>query len=58
MQASIFGACPKPGQSGRIATGKASGVKLGGDDGDGSLISPDGVVPSRVVGVSASVISP
>jgi len=46
LQASIFGACPKP-----------SGVKMG-DDGGGSLISPNGVVPSRMVGVSASVIFP
>jgi len=29
-----------------------------GDDGGGALISPDGVAPSRVVGVSASVIFP
>jgi len=29
-----------------------------GDDGGGSLISPDGVVPSRMVGVSASAIFP
>jgi len=28
-----------------------------GDDGGGSLISPDGVVPSWIVGVSASDIS-
>jgi len=28
MQASIFGACPKPGKSGRLATGQASGVKM------------------------------
>jgi len=28
------------------------------DDGDGSLISPDGVVSSRIVCVSASVIFP
>ena len=35
--------------------GRASGVKMG-DDGGGSLISPDGVAPSRMVVVSASVI--
>jgi len=29
-----------------------------GDDGDGLLISPDGVAPSRFVGMSASVIFP
>jgi len=28
------------------------------DDGGGSLVSPDGVVPSRMVGVSASLIFP
>jgi len=31
MQSSIFGACPKPGQFGRVAAGRASGVKLGDD---------------------------
>ena len=30
MQASIFGVCPKPGESGRVATGRASGVKKRG----------------------------
>jgi len=58
MQANIFGACPKPGQIGRVAAGRASSVKMGGDHGGGSLISPDGVAPSRIVGVSASDISP
>jgi len=29
---------------------------MGGEDGGGSLISPDRVVPSRIVGTSASVI--
>jgi len=32
--------------------------KNGGDDGGGSLISPDGVLPSQMVGVSATVIFP
>jgi len=32
--------------------------KNGGDDGGGSLISPDGVAPIQMVGVSASVIFP
>jgi len=57
MQASIIGACPKPGQSGRVAAGRASSVKIG-DDGCGPLISPDGVAPSWMVGVPASVIFP
>jgi len=35
--------------------GRASGIQMG-DDGGGSLISPDGVVPSRTAGVSASNI--
>jgi len=39
----------------RVTTGRSSGVKVG-DDGGGSLISPDGVAPSWLVGVSASVI--
>jgi len=30
MQPSIFGACPKPGYIGRVAAGRASGVKLDG----------------------------
>jgi len=50
MQTSIFGACPKPGLIGRAAAERASGVKMG-DEGGGSLISPDGVAPSRIVGV-------
>jgi len=29
MQASIFGARPKPGKSGRVAAGMASGIKMG-----------------------------
>jgi len=57
MQSSTFGACPKPGKCGRVAAGRASGVKMG-DDGGGPLISPDGVAPSRMVGVYASVIFP
>jgi len=35
-------------------TGRASGVKMG-DDGGGSLFSPDGVAHSRIVGVSADI---
>jgi len=31
MQASIFGARPKPGSSGRLAAGRASGIKMGGE---------------------------
>jgi len=57
MQASIFGAGPKPGLIGRVAAGRASGEKWG-DDGGGSLISPGGVAPRQTVGVSASVIFP
>ena len=37
--------------------GRASDIKMGDEEG-GSLISPDGVAPSRIVGVSASVIFP
>ena len=55
MQASIFGASPMPGQSERVAAGRASGVKMG-DDGGWSLISPDGMAPTRMVGGSASLI--
>jgi len=32
--------------------------KNGGNDGRGLLISPDGVAPSRIVGVSAAVVFP
>jgi len=45
MQASIFGACPKPGRIGRVTAGRTSGIKMG-DEGGGSLISSDGVAPS------------
>ena len=38
--------------------GRASSIKIVGDDGGGSLISPDGVAPSWMVVVSASVIFP
>ena len=37
----------------RVAAGRASGIKTG-DEGAGSLISPDGVAPSRTLVVSAS----
>jgi len=30
MQASIFGACPKPGQIGKVVPGRASGIKIVG----------------------------
>ena len=56
-QASIFGARPKPGESGRVAAGRASSIKIG-DDGCGSLISTGGMAPSRMVDVSPSVIFP
>jgi len=52
MQASIFGACPKPGQNGTVVAGRASGVKKA-DNGGGSPISPDGVEPSQTVSMSA-----
>jgi len=26
----MFGACPKPGESGRVAAGRASGIKMRG----------------------------
>ena len=37
--------------------GRAFGIKMG-DDGGGTLINLDGMVPSRIVSVSASVIFP
>jgi len=37
--------------------GSTSAVKMG-DDGEGSLIRPNGVAPIRMVGVPASVIFP
>jgi len=37
--------------------GRASGVKMGGSDGGGLLISPDGVAPSRMIDVSALLSS-
>jgi len=45
------------GYIGRVAAGRESGVIMG-YDGGGLLISPDGVAPSRIVGVSASIIFP
>jgi len=57
MQHSIFGACPKPGLIGSVATERASGIKMG-YDGGGSLTSSEGVAPSQTIGVSASVIFP
>jgi len=41
----------------RVVAGRASGIKMGDDKG-GSLISQDGVAPSRIAGVSAYVIFP
>jgi len=57
MQASIFCACSKSEQIGRVVARRVSGVKMGNDGGE-SLISLDGVVPSRMVGVSASDMFP
>jgi len=39
-----------PSQDKVGVAGRTSGVKMG-DDGGGSLISPDGVSPTRMVGV-------
>jgi len=44
MQASIFGAYPKPGQIGRIVPGRASGVKVEGMAEVGAPVSHDGVI--------------
>jgi len=41
----------------RVVAGRTSGIKMGNEVG-GSLISLDGVVPSRIVGMSASDIFP
>jgi len=59
MQASIFGAVRVQSQD-KVGGLRQEGTwpKNGGDDGGGSLISPDGVAPSRIVGVSASVYLP
>ena len=43
MQASIFYACPKPGQIGRVLPGRASGVKMVGMAEMGAPISLDWV---------------
>jgi len=43
MQASIFGACPKPGLIGRVVPGRASGVNMVGKVEVGAPISLDGV---------------
>jgi len=57
MQASIFGACPQARIKWEVCGRKGIRRKMG-DYGGGLLISPDGVAPSRIVGVSASVIFP
>jgi len=41
-----------------VAAGRALGIKNGGTDGGGLLISPDGVLPNWIVGVSASCYPP
>jgi len=51
-----FGAYPKPGQIGRVAAGRAFGVKWG-NDGAGTVIS-GGVASTRTVGASVSIIIP
>ena len=56
-EAGINGGCPKPDKVGGLWQ-KAHQRKNGGDDGGGSLISLDGVTPSQMVGVSASVTFP
>ena len=48
---------PVPSQDWEGCNARASGIKMG-DDGGGSLISPDRVARSRVVCASASVIFP
>jgi len=40
-----------------VVTGRVSGSEMG-DEGDGSLFSPDGVAPSHIVGVSAFDVFP
>jgi len=56
MQASIFGACPKPGLIGRVVPGRASGVKMMGIAVMGAPFSLDGWQSIRIVGASACVI--
>lgn len=48
---------PVPSQAKKVAAGRASDIKMG-DEGGGSLslICPIGVMPSWIVGVSASGI--
>jgi len=50
--------CPKPGQIGRVATKRESGIKWRVIDEGGLLISLDGVAPTRIVGMSASCYPP
>jgi len=56
MQASIFGACPKPGEIGKVVPGRASGEKMVGMAEMGAPISLDGVQSFWIVGVSGCVI--
>ena len=56
MQASMFGACPKPGLIGRVVLGRASGVKMVEMVEVGAPISLDGWQSIQIVGASACVI--
>jgi len=56
MQASIFGACPKPGLKWEGCGRKGIRHKSGGWRWVAMLFSPDGVAPIQIVGASASVI--
>ena len=58
MQASIFGYLSQARIKWEGCSRKGIRHKNGEDDNAGSLINPDGVAPSRMVGVSASVIFP
>jgi len=56
MQASIFGACPKPGLKWEGCGRKGIRHKNGGWRWVATLFSPDEVAPIQIVGASASVI--
>jgi len=58
MQSSIFLCLSQARRVERVAAGRASGVKVGGIDGGGLMIGPDGVAPTQIVGVSASRYPP
>jgi len=58
MQSIIFLCLSQARINEMVVAGRATSVKMGGFDGGRLLIGPDGVVPTRIVVVSASCYPP